>query len=126
MARKGNATMHYQHLKNFISQRIRQNDIFVPAMLLYLVRNNGEGSVKEISRLLYIFDYRHSLEHYETIVEKFTGVLLQEYNIVHREDDRFKLITWPLQESEINDIVKRCSNVANGFFSNIKTSTAVS
>jgi len=118
--------MHYQHLKNFISQRIRKNDIFVPAMILYLVRNEGQGTTKEIARLLYIFDYKHSLEHYETIVEKFTGVMLEEYNIVYKEDDSFKLHTWPLNDDEINDIVLKCSGVANGFFKNLKTKERVS
>jgi hypothetical protein len=118
--------MHYQHLKNFISQRIRKNDIFVPAMILYLVRNDGEGTIKAISRLLYIFEYKHSLEHYETIVEKFTGVMLEEYNIVKRDDNIYKLHTWPLNEDEINDIVLECSKVANGFFKNLQAKERVS
>jgi len=109
--------MDYQHLKNFISQRVRQNDIFVPAMILFLVRNDGWGTKEQIARLIYIFDYKHDLAYYETIVEKFSAVMLEDYNIIKHEDEKYILHTWPLSEAEINDIVKRCSRVANGFFS---------
>jgi hypothetical protein len=95
-------------------------------MILYLVRNNGKGSIKEIARLLYIFEYKHSIQHYEIIAEKFTGRLLEEYNIVYKEDENYILNTWPLNEDEINDIVLKCSSVANGFFKNIKTKEKVS
>ena len=109
--------MDYQHLKNFISERLRQNDIFVPAMILFLVRNEGWGTKEQIARLIYIFDYKHDLKYYETIVEKFSAVLLEDYNIVKYEDEKYILRTWPLNDAQINDIVKRCSRVANGFFS---------
>ncbi len=56
--------MHYQHLSNFISNRIRENDIFVPAMILFLVKNGGWGTKEQISRLIYIFEYKHDLTHY--------------------------------------------------------------
>ena len=109
--------MDYQHLKNFIQERVRQNDIFVPAMILFLVRNDGWGTKEQIARLIYIFDYKHELAYYETIVEKFSAVLLEDYNIITHEEGKYILRTWPLSDTEINDIVKRCSRVANGFFS---------
>ena len=117
--------MNYQHLKNFMTQRVRQNDIFVPAMVLFLVRNDGWGTKEQIARLIYIFDYKKELSHYETIVEKFSGVLLEEYNIVTKEDDIYRLRTWPLSTEQINDIVLRCSEVANGFFSNTSATQAL-
>ncbi len=113
--------MHYQHLKNFISERVRQNDIFVPAMILFLVKNEGWGTKEQIARLIYIFDYKHDLDYYETIVEKFSAVMLEEYNIVSKEQDRYLLRAWPLSDAEINDIIKRCQRVANGFFVKVQT-----
>ncbi len=111
--------MHYQYLKNFIGERVRKNDIFVPAMILFLIKNEGEGTIQEIARLLYIFDFRYDLDHYDTIVEKFAGVLLEEYNIVRREKDRYFLQTWPLSENEIFSITKQCMEISNGFFTNL-------
>jgi len=112
--------MHYQHLKNFITNKIRQNDIFVPAMILYLVKNDGQGEKEDIAKLIYIFDYQHSISHYETIVEKFTSVLLDEYHIIEKSGEHYSLRTWPLNQDEINDIIRICSKVSNGFFKNLK------
>ena len=112
--------MHYQHLTNFISSRIRSNDIFVPAMILFLIKNDGWGTKEQIARLIYIFEYKHDLKHYETIVEKFASVILEDYSIIKKEDDIYKLRTWPLNHNEINDITKQCLKVSNGFFSNIQ------
>ncbi len=117
--------MNYQHLKNFMTERVRQNDIFVPAMILFLVRNDGWGTKEQIARLIYIFDYKQDLAYYETIVEKFSAVLLEDYNIVTKEEDKYMLRTWPLSDSEINDIVARCSRVANGFFSSTTATQAL-
>jgi len=111
--------MNYQHLANFISSRVRENDTYVPAMILFLVKNDGWGTKEQIARLIYIFEYKHELEHYETIVDKFASVILEDYSIIKKEDDIYKLRTWPLNQKEINNISKQCSAVANGFFSNL-------
>ena len=113
--------MHYQHLKNFITNRIRKNDIFVPAMILFLIKNGGEGTKEQIARLIYIFEYKHELEHYETIVDKFASVILEDYSIVTREGDVYKLRTWPLNSEEIKDISAQCLKISNGFFTNIQS-----
>jgi len=113
--------MHYQHLANFISSRLRENDMYVPAMILFLVKNDGWGTKEQIARLIYIFEYKHELEHYETIVDKFASVLLEDYSIIKKEDDIYKLRTWPLDQNEISKISKQCLVVANGFFLNLPT-----
>ncbi|MCH9814401.1 MAG: hypothetical protein K0U47_10735 [Epsilonproteobacteria bacterium] len=113
--------MHFQHLSNFISTRVRVNDIFVPAMILFLVKNQGWGTREQIARLIYIFEYKHDLAHYETIVEKFASVILEEYGVIKKEEDIYKLRTWPLSQKEINEISKQCLKVSNGFFSNLPT-----
>jgi len=114
--------MHYQHLKNFIQARIRENDTFVPAMILFLIKNDGWGTKEQIAKLIYIFEYKHNLAHYETIVDKFASVMLEDYSIIKREDDVYKLRTWPLNNNEINEITKQCLKVSNGFFSNLQNS----
>jgi len=112
--------MHYQHLHNFINNSIRKNDIYVPAMILFLIKNDGHGSKKQISRLIYIFEYKHDLVHYDTIVEKFAAVMLKDYNIVEAKDGDYYLKTWPLSDQEIENITKLCLKITNGFFSHIK------
>jgi len=113
--------MEFQILSNFIGKCLRKNDIFIPAMILYLIKNNGEGNVSQISRLLYIFDFKHDLSHYDTIVRNFSAVMLKEYNIIEEpHEDFYKLKTWPLTEEEIEEITKVCIEVSNGFFSHLK------
>ena len=77
--------MHYQVLKNFITDRVRKNDIFVPATILFLVKNEGKGTKQEISRLAYIFDYKFELEHYDKVIDKLAATILEDYNIIKRE-----------------------------------------
>jgi hypothetical protein len=118
--------MHYQILKNFVTLKIRQDDIFIPSMILFLIRNGGKGDTKEIAKLIYIFDYKHDIEHYEKIVENFSAVILEDYNLIYKEDNLYKLRTWPLNSDEIDNISLLCSKVSNGFFKNLQKSKALS
>ncbi len=111
--------MHYQHLSNFIHNRIRKNDTFVPGMILYLVKNDGKGTKEQISRLLYILDFKHELSQYDIIVEKFAATLLKEYNIIYEKNNTYYLNTWPLNEHQIYEITKACMIISNGLFSHI-------
>jgi hypothetical protein len=118
--------MHFQILNNFIHKRLRQNDIYVPAMLLYLVKNGGRGRVDQISRLIYIFDFRRDLADYEMIVENFCAVILKEYNIVDEPiEGEYRLKTWPLSEQEIEETIKACMQISNGFFSHLRGDAAL-
>ncbi len=114
--------MHFQILQNFIQNRLRQNDIFVPAMILYLVKNGGKGSLEQISRLIYIFDFKRELSDYDLIVKNFCAVMLKEYNIIEEPvEGEYKLKTWPLSESEIEETIKACMRISNGFFSHLQS-----
>ncbi len=119
--KKQGSKMEFQILSNFIGKCLRKNDIFIPAMILYLIKNGGEGSAEQISRLLYIFDFKHELAYYDTVVKKFSAVMLKEYNIVEEpKEDFYRLKTWPLNDEEIEAITKECMIVSNGFFSHLK------
>jgi hypothetical protein len=121
MLRRKGTQMEFQILSNFIGKCLRKNDIFIPSMILYLIKNNGEGSVEQISRLLYIFDFKHDISYYDTIVKKFSAVMLKEYNIIEEtREDFYKLKTWPLTDEEIEKITKECMIISNGFFSHLK------
>ena len=111
--------MNYQHLKNFMTNRVRKNDVYVPSMVLFLVKNEGIGNVEEIAKLIYIFENRYDLNHYEKIVRDFASHILEDYNMITRENDTFKLNTWPLNNKEIENIVIECHKVSNGFFKNL-------
>jgi len=111
--------MHYQHLTNFITNSIRKNDIYVPSMILFLVKNGGWATKEQVAKLIYIFENKHTLEDYETIVSNFSATILEDYNVIKIEDDIYKLQTWPLNNEEIDSIITQCTKVSNGFFTNL-------
>jgi hypothetical protein len=84
-----------------------------------MIRNEGEATTKEIARLLYIFEYRYPLSHYEKIAEDFALNLLQEYNIVKCENGKYMMLSWPISESETKEIASICHKKSNGFFKNL-------
>ena len=118
--------MHYQHLKNFLQYTVRENDLYLPAMILYLVRNHGKGKKEEIAKLFAIFHGKYSLQEYELIVEKFAAKILEEYHLIYREGETYQLHTWPLKPEEINAIAYQCSQASNGFFSHTQKAQAKS
>ncbi len=108
--------MHYQHLKNFLQYRVRENDTYLPAMIIFLIRNHGKGCKEEIAKLYAIFENKYSLQEYEIIVDKFAAKILEDYHLIYREGSCYKLHTWPLKPEEISAIAYECSQVSNGFF----------
>ncbi len=115
--------MHYQILQNFINERVRKGDIYVPSMILFLVKNNGVATTEQVAKLIYIFDFKYELDHYVSIVENFCAVLLDDYNIIEKSNNKYKLRTWPLSEKEIEGITIMCSKTSKGFFKNLNTKT---
>lgn len=108
--------MSYQILKNFIVNRLQKRDIYVPAMILFLLKNDGWGTKEQISRLIYIFEYKYKLEHYDTVVEKMAAVILKEYNLITEEDGKYYFNEWPLKQEEIDELIKLCMEKLDGFF----------
>ena len=108
-------------LENFIKNKVRKGDVYIPATLFLLLKNNGKATKEQIAKLIYIFENKHSLEKYEVIVESFVAVILDEYGLVTREDDLFILNTWPLEQKDIEELIRLCYKVSNGFFRNLES-----
>jgi hypothetical protein len=111
--------LNYQLLENFINNRIRKGDVYVPAMIVMLLKNGGKANKQEVARLIYILEFKHSLEEYEMIVENFSYTILSDYNLVVKEDERYHLTQWPLQEEEIDKLIALCYRSCDGFFKNL-------
>jgi len=116
--------MAYQILKNFLTNRARKDDLYVPAMIFFLIRNEGIGKSEEIAKLIYIFEHKYTIQEYKLIVEKLSSKILEDYHLIEENSDQYKLLTWPLNKREIDDISKRCFKISNGFFKNIKEDIA--
>ncbi|HIO90448.1 MAG TPA: hypothetical protein EYG69_01625 [Campylobacterales bacterium] len=111
--------MNYQLLENFIKNRVRRGDIYVPATIVMMLKNGGSATVEEVARLLYIFEYKRSVKEYETIVKSFSFVLLDEYGLVTKDENNYSLKQWPLKEGEADKLVSICYEVTDGFFKNL-------
>jgi hypothetical protein len=108
-------------LENFIKNKVRRGDIYIPATLFLLLKNNGRATKKQIAKLIYIFENKHSLEKYEVIVESLVAVILSEYGLLTKENELFILNTWPLKSKDVEELIRLCYEVSNGFFRNFKS-----
>ncbi len=106
-------------LENFINNKIRKGDLYVPSAIFLLLKNGGKATTSEIAKLLYIFENKHSLEKYEMIVNNMVLIILQEYSLVSVENDTVILNSWPIEKDDIEKLIKMCYKVANGFFRNL-------
>jgi len=108
-------------LENFITKKVRKGDVYVPSALLLLLKNKGKASVKQIAKLIYIFEKKHSLEKYEMIVKNMVVVILDQYSLITIKDDTIILNTWPIKDDDVQKLIMLCYKVSNGFFRNLKT-----
>jgi len=111
--------MAEQILENFIKNKVRKGDVYIPATLLLLLKNGGEATVTQIAKLIYIFENKHSIEKYEMIVKNLVSTILEEYSLIRREDDIFILNSWPIEDKDIQNLIRLCYDVSNGFFRNL-------
>jgi hypothetical protein len=111
-------------LENFIKTKVRKGDVYIPATLLLLLKNDGKATKEQIAKLIYIFEHKHSLEKYEVIVESFIYVMLSEYSLIRREEDSFILNSWPIDKKDIENLIRMCYEVSNGFFRNLESQKA--
>ena len=113
--------MGYQILKNFLTNKVRKGDIYIPSAILLLLKNNYKATFKEVARLLYIFEYKHSLDKYELIVKNFVSVLLEEYSIAKVENENITLTINPIEEKQKEELILLCYKISNGFFKNLNS-----
>ena len=118
--------MDFQILKNFLTHKVRKGDIYVPSAIVLLLKNNGEATFEQLARLIYIFEYKHSVEEYLTIVKNFVSVILQEYSIAQIDGNKIILDIKSISKQEKNELLMLSYKVSNGFFKNLKSQEEVS
>ncbi len=116
--------MNYQVLENFLNNKVRRGDVYIPSTIFLLLKNNGKATIKEIARLLYIFENKFELEKYELIVNEFVLVILNDYSLIRKKDDTIKLNTWPISKDKINSLIQLTYKISNGFFRNLNSQRA--
>ena len=103
-------------LSQFVETFIKKSDIYVPSTILFLIKNNGKGTKNQIAKLIYIFEYKKSVEEYEKIVENMSAYILKKYDIIEEKNGEYHLKEFPLEKREYEKILKKCMYSLNGFF----------
>ena len=116
--------MNYQVLENFLKKKVRVGDVYIPSTIFLMLKNDGKATIKEIARLLYIFENKFTLDKYELIVKEFVLVMLDDYSLIRKKDDTIFLNTWPLSKDEINSLIHLTYKVSKGFFRNLNSQKA--
>jgi hypothetical protein len=109
----------YALLENFISRRVRKGDIYIPATIIMLLKNGGSASIEQVAKLIYIFEYKYSIEEYKQIAKNLSFRILSEFSLVSRVDDHYVLNQWPIDEKDIDKLILQCYQKSNGFFKNL-------
>lgn len=74
----------FQHLSDFVQNRMQMSHIYQPVMLIELLRNGGAASVDEIAKSLLEYDVSQ-VEYYERITKNMVGkVLTSKGNLVEK------------------------------------------
>ena len=98
----------YEHLREFICNKMQMQHIYQPVMLKALLLNRGRASVRHIAQEFLIRD-QAQLEYYEQITGKMPGRVLRDHGIVKREGKEYLLTAFEnLSEAQIAELVELC------------------
>jgi ATP adenylyltransferase len=100
--------MNYSDLKEFLAVRMKMSHIYQPAMIYFLLSNNGQATATEIAEALLKYD-PSQIEYYENITKHMVGRVLAKHKIVTRSKRVFELLNFNLLTSvEIDDLKALC------------------
>ncbi len=101
--------MKYQQLIKFISSEMRMSQVYQPVMLIEILRNNGQASVKQIAQAILDRDPTQ-IEYFSEIVKNMVGrVLTKSRGITEKHGDTYRLIgADELTAEEVQSLVDLC------------------
>ena len=115
--------MSFHILKNFLTNKIRKGDIYVPSAIVLLLKNNGVATFEQVAKLIYIFEYKYSLEDYKIIVKNFVSTMLEEYSIANIDYKNEKIILnlKNIKDEEKEELISISYKISKGFFRNLNS-----
>ena len=105
----------FEHLRDFLAQRMRMSHLYQPLMLRALVERGGWASLREIAATFLAHD-ESQIEYYVEITKRMPGPVLTRHQLVRREGDGYRLIpnVEELSPDERAEILRLCDDaVAN-------------
>lgn len=99
----------YLQLAKFIQNEMRMSQVYQPAMLIELLRNNGTASVKQIAKAILDRDPTQ-IEYFSKIVKAMPGrVLTKNRGITEQHGDQYKLTgANKLTPEQTEDLISLC------------------
>lgn len=101
--------MNYEHLRNFINNKMRMQHIYQPVMIKTLLESGNRASVRKIAKSFLEKD-ESQIEYYEQIVKTMPGQVLKRYGIVTKEDDSFVLNLSDITSSQRSELIALCND----------------
>jgi len=104
-----NLAFAFEHLRDFIQNRMRMSHIYQPVMIRELLTNGGIASVRDIASAFLARD-ESQLEYYEQITKRMPGKVLANHGIVERSKESFRLALDPssLSSDERDELIRLC------------------
>lgn len=108
--------MNFSQLKKFITEDMTMSHIYQPVMLITLLKNKGQASVKDIAQSILNQDPTQ-IEYYSEIVKNMVGkVLTKNRGITEKSGDTYNLINAnALSQNEIDELIKLCEIKINEY-----------
>jgi diadenosine tetraphosphate (Ap4A) HIT family hydrolase/5-methylcytosine-specific restriction endonuclease McrA len=99
----------FEHLRDFIRERMRMSHIYQPVMIRELLTSGGRSSIRSIAAAFLARD-ESQLEYYEQITKDMPGKVLAKHGIVERDrkDYRLTVDTSSLSSEERDELLRLC------------------
>jgi 5-methylcytosine-specific restriction endonuclease McrA len=109
-------TSSFEHLRNFIKDRMRMSHIYQPVMIRALLKGGGKASIRSIAADFLSRD-EGQLEYYEQITKNMPGKVLARHGIVARDGDIYRLKIEPLSLSpkENEELIRLCDEAIRAY-----------
>ncbi len=108
--------MNFVRLKKFIEVEMRMSQVYQPVMLIELLKNNGEATVKQIAQAILDKDPTQ-IEYFSEIVKNMVGrVLTKNRGITEKDENIYKLIgSQELTADERLELISLCEQKIQDF-----------
>src|SRR6516225_1195213 len=114
----------FEHLRDFIRNRMRMSHIYQPVMIKELLKSGGKASIRNIAAAFLSRD-ESQLEYYEQITKDMPGKVLGKHGVVERDGDEYRLTIDPssLSSEERDELMRLCDEAISAYLQ--KRGTAV-
>ena len=106
----------FEHLRDFIRNRMRMSHIYQPVMIKELLNSGGKSSIRNIAAAFLSRD-ASQLEYYEQITKDMPGKVLAKHSIVERDGPDYRLCIDPssLSSEDRVELTRLCDEAISTY-----------